>query len=150
MRVGCACQGVTSVVPQDVTTGRTRSRVAERSFRNRGCKRRTRRQSGYILMVLMIMALVMMIGLTAVAPAIATQIKREREQELMHRGTAYARAIKRFYKRFGRYPTRIEELENTNNIRFLRKRYTDPITGKNEWRLIHFGEAKIVPKTFGN
>jgi hypothetical protein len=36
-------------------------------------------------------------------------------------------------------------LENTNEIRFLRKRYKDPMTGKDEWRLIHLGEAKVPP-----
>ena len=40
---------------------------------------------------------------------------------------AYMRAIQHFYKKFNRYPTRIEELENTNNLRFLRKRYKDPV-----------------------
>src|SRR5207248_6151939 len=50
---------------------------------------------------------------------------------------------------FRRYPTSLDQLENTNNVRFLRKRYTDPITGKDQWRLIHFGEAKVTPGMFG-
>jgi len=33
------------------------------------------------------------------------------------------RAIQHFYKKFNRYPNKIEELENTNNVRFLRRRY---------------------------
>ena len=37
------------------------------------------------------------------------------------------RAIQYFYRAFGRYPSRIEDLENTNNFRSLRKRYTDPL-----------------------
>ena len=36
-----------------------------------------------------------------------------------------------------RYPASIEELESLNNTRFLRKRYMDPMTGKDKWRLIH-------------
>ena len=67
---------------------------------------------------------------------------------MIHRGTQYVRAIKRFYKKFGRYPTTLEQLEKTNNIRFLRRRYKDPITGKDDWRLIHVGESKVQPKTF--
>ncbi len=99
------------------------------------------------LVILLMMAL-LVIALMVEAPAIATQIKREREEEMMHRGQQYARAIKRYFKKTGRYPSRIEDLENTNGIRFLRQRYTDPITGKDDWRLIHLGEAKIVPKSF--
>jgi type II secretory pathway pseudopilin PulG len=68
------------------------------------------------------------VALLAVLPNIKQQIQREREEELCHRGTAYMRAIRLYYKKFGKYPTRVEDLENTNNIRFLRKRYTDPMT----------------------
>ena len=50
----------------------------------------------------------------AVLPDMVQQIKRDREEEMVHRGTEYMRAIKKYYKKFGRYPTRIEELENTN------------------------------------
>jgi hypothetical protein len=53
----------------------------------------------------------------------------------------YARAIRLFYRRTGNYPTDLSQLENTNNIRFLRKRYVDPITGQ-PFRIIHQGEAK--------
>ena len=101
-----------------------------------------------LLAILLMMAL-MIIAAMAVAPALATQIKREREQELIHRGTEYAKAIRRFYRKFGRYPTSLEQLENTNNFRFLRQRYKDPITGKDDWKIIHFGEAKNPLNLFG-
>jgi len=87
---------------------------------------------------------VMAIGLTAVAPAIAQRVRREREIELIHRGKQYVRALRLFYRRFGRYPVRLEELEQTNNIRFLRKHYKDPMTASGDWRLIHFGEAQLT------
>jgi hypothetical protein len=50
--------------------------------------------------------------------------------------------MKHFVKKFGRYPTRLEELENTNQVRFLRKRYKDPITGK-DFKLLHLGEVQM-------
>jgi hypothetical protein len=53
---------------------------------------------------------------------------------------AYSRAVKRYYKKFGRYPSRIEELESTNNMRFLRKRYKDPITGK-DFKILHLSDV---------
>ena len=111
--------------------------------------RRIRRQSGYMLLAILLMMVIMIIAATAAAPRLVTQIKREREEELIHRGKEYANAIRRFYRKFGRYPTSIEQLENTNNFRFLRKRYKDPITGKDDWKLIHFGEAKNPLNLFG-
>jgi len=63
---------------------------------------------------------------------------------MIHRGMDYATAIKRFvHKNGGRYPLSIDQLENTNHIRFLRKRYKDPMTGEDNWRLVHVGEAQI-------
>jgi type II secretory pathway pseudopilin PulG len=102
------------------------------------------RQQGYVLIVMLLFLALMVIGLTAVAPAMATRVRREREIELIHRGKQYARAIRLFYRKFGRYPVRMEELEKTNNIRFLRKRYKDPMTASGDWRLIHFGEAQLT------
>ena len=82
------------------------------------------------------------IAAMAVLPEIAFQIKRDREEEMIHRALEYSRAVKRYYKKFGRYPSRIEELENTNNIRFLRKRYKDPITGK-DFKILHLTDIML-------
>ncbi len=90
--------------------------------------RHRRKDRGYMLMTLMLAMAMLTIGMLAALPNICQQIKRDREEELRHRGTAYMRAIERFYRRLGRYPSRIEDLENTNNVRFLRKRYKDPMS----------------------
>jgi type II secretory pathway pseudopilin PulG len=91
---------------------------------------RRRSERGYILLTLILaVALSAIFALTWVQK-VEFQIKRDREEELIHRGVQYSRAVRRYFKKFRRYPTRIEELENTNNLRFLRKRYKDPITGK--------------------
>lgn len=104
--------------------------------------RRVVRESGYILITLMLMASMVVLLLAVVLPKITQQLQRDREEEMIHRGVQYSRAIRRYYKKFGRYPTRIEELENANNLRFLRQRYKDPITGK-DFKLLHFGEVKM-------
>jgi type II secretory pathway pseudopilin PulG len=112
-------------------------------FRSGRSLRPHKGQRGYMLITLVLALALITIALLAVLPDISQQIKRDRENELMHRGTAYMRAIQHFYRKFGRYPTRIEELENTNNIRFLRKRYTDPMivdreTGKEkDFKFLH-------------
>ncbi len=80
-----------------------------------------------MMITLMLVLAMIMLAMLAVMPDLRQQVRRDREEELRHRGTAYMRAIQHFYKKFGRYPTKVEELENTNNLRFLRKRYTDPV-----------------------
>ncbi len=94
--------------------------------------------------MLMLFVAVLAITAAAIVPSITQQVKRDREEELIHRGVQYSRAIRRYVKKFGRYPSRLEELENTNNLRFLRKRYKDPITGQ-DFRLLHVGEVQIFP-----
>jgi len=107
------------------------------------------KQRGYMMITLMLALALMMIALVAALPELKQQIRRDREAELRHRGTAYMRAIQRFYKKLGRYPSSLEELENTNNLRFLRKRYTDPmsrdpVTGKEkDFKLLHQADVAL-------
>jgi len=106
--------------------------------------RHTRRsgEQGYVLLTLLLIIAVMGIVAATMVTSITFDIKRDREEEMIHRGVQYSRAIRAYYKKFGRYPASIENLENTNQMRFLRKRYKDPITGK-DFKLLHFGEAKM-------
>lgn len=94
------------------------------------------------MMTLLLMIALMMIFTAAILPEVTFEIKRDREEEMIHRGVQYSRAIRAYYKKFGRYPVKIEDLENTNQQRFLRKRYKDPLTNK-DFRLLHYGEAKL-------
>jgi hypothetical protein len=71
-------------------------------------------------------------------------MQRDQEQEMIHRGVQYSRAIRGYYKKFGRYPTKIEDLENTNNLRYLRKRYKDPINKNKDFKLLHYGEQGVT------
>lgn len=98
-------------------------------------------EKGYILLAILFALTLLIISLAAAAPSIATSIKREREIELQHRGKQYTRAIQLYFRKFGRYPNSLEQLENTNNLRFLRKKYADPLTGKDDWKLIRLGQA---------
>jgi type II secretory pathway pseudopilin PulG len=105
----------------------------------------SKRQSGergYILLALLLFVALLSIGIMTSIERIDFQIKRDREEEMIHRGVQYSRAIRHYFKKFGRYPTRMEDLENTNNMRFLRKRYKDPITGK-PFKLLHFTDVQM-------
>ena len=106
-------------------------------------KARHRGEDGYVLLTLLLIVALMIIFAAAITPSITFEIKRDREEEMIHRGVQYSRAIKAYYKKFGRYPTKIEDLESANRIRFLRKRYKDPITGK-DFKLLHFGDVKLA------
>ncbi|MGH9643497.1 MAG: hypothetical protein ACRD3Q_13870 [Terriglobales bacterium] len=105
-------------------------------------------QSGYVLITLMLAMTLAAIAALAILPDIKQQIKRDQEEEMCHRGTQYMRAIQHFYKKFGRYPTRVEELENTNKMRFLRKRYKDPLTRdqqghEKDFKLLHMQDVNM-------
>lgn len=96
---------------------------------------RSNPEAGYFLLVIMLMVAVMAIVSLAHVENVVTQLKHDREEELVHRGAQYARAIKKYYKKFGQYPVSLDQLDKSNNMRFLRKRYKDPITGE-DFRLI--------------
>src|SRR5579859_6658993 len=102
--------------------------------------KRRKGEQGYILLVLLLAVALISFGLLVEVQSIAFQIRRDREEELIHRGVQYSRAVRLFVLKFHRYPASIAELQNTNNIRFLRKRYKDPITGK-DFRLLYMDKV---------
>ena len=107
-----------------------------------------RSEQGYILLTLLLVIAIMAIMAFTLVTTIKFDVKRDREEEMIHRGVQYSRAIKAYYKKFNRFPVSIENLENTNQQRFLRKRYKDPLScseGKcRDFKLLHFGEAKLA------
>jgi type II secretory pathway pseudopilin PulG len=105
-------------------------------------------EQGFMLVGLIVAIFLILLALSVAAPKVAQDLRREREVEAIHRGNQYVRAIRLYHKKTGMYPATLEQLEKANNIRYLRQRYVDPITGKADWRLIHVGEAKTTVKGF--
>lgn len=99
--------------------------------------RRRARQDGFALLLVFAMAAAMACILYLELPRVAFESQRAKEELLIDRGEQYIRAIKLFQVEAKKRPTSIEELERFNNRRFLRRRYRDPMTGSDEWRLIH-------------
>lgn len=99
----------------------------------------TNPRSGYALLMIFCMAAMVSIMLYSQMPRVAFEAQRDKEQLLIDRGEEYSRAVSLYVRKLKKFPATMEALENTNNIRFLRKRYKDPLTGKEEWRLIHVG-----------
>jgi type II secretory pathway pseudopilin PulG len=101
-----------------------------------------------MLVFVILLAALMLIALAVAAPVLTKQLRRDKEVESAHRANEYVRAIRLYYRKFKTYPPSIDALENTNNVRFLRKQYVDPLTGKADWRIIHVGENKTTVKGF--
>ena len=99
-------------------------------------------EEGYILVAVIFMVALLTIALSVAVPRVSREIQLDRERETVQRGKQYIRAIKLYYKKFNAYPPNIDALVKTNEIRFLRKKYIDPTTGKDEWKPILFGQAK--------
>ncbi|MGO9010001.1 MAG: hypothetical protein ACLQPN_07850 [Bryobacteraceae bacterium] len=97
-------------------------------------------ERGFALLLVFLMAAVIGIMLYAQLPRVAMQSQRAKEQLLIERGEQFKRAIQLFLRanKGTRYPADIDDLDRGyNNLRFLRHRYKDPMTGKDEWRIIH-------------
>lgn len=106
---------------------------------------RSPKQSGYVLLAIVATLAAMAVAMYRIIPQYAFQAQRDKEEELIFRGEAYRQAIQFYVRKFGRYPNSLDELVNTNNIRFIRKLYQDPMTEDGEWRLIHMGPGGTFP-----
>jgi len=110
---------------------------------HKSSRRTLRGEDGYVLLTMLLMVSLMIIAATAALPTIEFQVRRDREQEMIHRGVQYSRAIRAYYKKFGRYPTRLEDLDDTNNLRYLRKHYKDPLNKNKDFKLLHYGDPDL-------
>jgi len=105
-------------------------------------ERRAEHEAGYMLLAVVVMVALVLIALAVAAPVIAKDLRRDKEVESEHRAEQYVRAIRLYYAKTKSYPPSMEALEKTNNIRFLRHQYVDPLTGKADWRIIHQPQTK--------
>ena len=91
---------------------------------------------------LLVAIAVMGIMLSIIMPTWRTWAKREMEAELIFRGEQYVRAIELYQRRFvGAYPA---DLETLIDQRFLRKAFTDPMTG-GEFELLTQAALSATP-----
>jgi type II secretory pathway pseudopilin PulG len=105
-------------------------------------------EAGYLLLAAVVMVALLLIALSVAAPVVARELRRDKELESQHRAEQYVRAIQLYYRKNKSYPPSIKALENTNNVRYLRQEYVDPLTGKSDWKLIHQGQQKTTIKGF--
>jgi len=102
-------------------------------------------ESGFMLVFAVVMVALVMIAMSVAVPVIAKQLRRDKEVESMHRMQQYVRAIQLYQRacKCTNYPPSMDALEKGTNVRFLRQRYVDPLTGKSDWRLIHNPQTTV-------
>ena len=101
-----------------------------------------RRDAGYAMAGLLVAIAIMSITMSMIMPTWRTWVQREKEAELIFRGEQYMRAIELYQRRFaGAYPT---DLDMLIEQRFLRKAFTDPMTG-DAFDILTQGSVQAAP-----
>jgi hypothetical protein len=108
--------------------------------RERAAVGRRSSEAGYAYIMALALIVATIIGSQVVLENLATQGRRQREQETIWRGNQWARAIRLYYRKTGHYPQSIDDLENgLPDLHFLRaaaiKDPMEPDDGS--WRLIY-------------
>jgi type II secretory pathway pseudopilin PulG len=89
-------------------------------------------------LVLVVGVVVMMILMGSAAQTWSTIMQREREAECLFRGRQYVNAVQRFQTDTGALPTTLKQLYEPGpkgNSRYMRRKWKDPLTGK-DWVLL--------------
>jgi hypothetical protein len=112
--------------------------------------RRRSQESGFAFLLALI-AILVMVALTATVLEIgATQNRRAHEEEAIWRGNQYVRAIRLYYHKTGKYPQTIDDLtKGLPELHFLRQQYKNPMDpGEGAWRFVYVNQAgQIIGST---
>lgn len=105
-------------------------------------------QRGFTYLVVLLAIALMGATLALAGTVWHTEVTREKEVELLFIGGEFRRAIKQYYQAGGQYPGRLEDLlkdpRQPATVRYLRKIYPDPITGKKDWGLVRGPNNGII------
>lgn len=113
--------------------------------------------SGFTYIGLLILVAIMGVTLAMLGTFWHTAQQRAREQQLLFIGNQFSNAIYAYYQNppsegtnagIKQFPKRLEDLLQDNRqqttVRYLRKIFADPITGKFQWGLIKGADGGIV------
>lgn len=103
--------------------------------------RKSKMQSGFTLLELMISMFILIILLSVALPTYQRSVQQARETVLRENLWQMRRAIDQYGTDKGKTPQSLDDLIKGN---YLRELPVDPITEKSEWREIT-GESKISP-----
>jgi type II secretory pathway pseudopilin PulG len=104
---------------------------------------------GFTYLTILFMVALMGVGLALTGQVWHTAALREREAELLQVGNEYRKAIERYYLSGPRqYPRTLADLlkdpRQAGTVRYLRKLYPDPVSGKDEWGLVRAPDGGIA------
>lgn len=100
------------------------------------------RSRGFTYVTVLFLVAMMSGGLALIGEVWHTSNLREREADLLHIGNEYRNAIARYYLSGPQrqYPKNLSDLikdpRMPGTVRYLRRIYPDPMTGKEEWGLV--------------
>jgi type II secretory pathway pseudopilin PulG len=105
-------------------------------------------QTGFTYIGLLFAIAILGITLSTTGVVWSTQIRREKEAELLFVGDQYRIAIGRYRASGGQYPQGLGDLledRRTPTVRrYLRRLYPDPITGNADWQLVAAPDGGIM------
>ena len=98
-----------------------------------------RGEKGFALIFVLFLVALLIVGGSVVFVNRLTEGKRQKEAETIWRGQQYARAIGLYYRKFGRFPTNVDDLvKEQNGVRFLREPYKNLMNKEDgSWRFIY-------------
>jgi type II secretory pathway pseudopilin PulG len=107
------------------------------------------RSRGFTYMTVLFIVAVITAGLALVGEVWETAAKREKETELLFVGNQYRKAITRYYLAGkNQYPRTLEDLlkdpRQPGTVRYLRRLYPDPLTGKADWSIVKAPDGGIA------
>jgi hypothetical protein len=108
----------------------------------RPLSRSRKKQDGYAILLVLFFVTLMLLATISIAPNVLTEGRREKEKEMIWRGKQYARGVKMYYRKTGKFPTSMDDLikPKLGSLRFMRQAYKDPMNAKDgDWRLIYVG-----------
>lgn len=104
--------------------------------------------AGFTYLGLLFAIAILGITLSTVGVVWSTQIRREKEAELLFTGDQIRVAIGRYRASGGQYPQELGDLLEDKRSpairRFLRRIYVDPMTGKADWQTVVAPEGGIM------
>jgi hypothetical protein len=107
-------------------------------------------ERGYAMLLAIGLIMLLLVTSTAIVADLRTQGRRQREEEAIWRGNQYARAIRLYFHKTGKYPQTLEDLtKGMPQLHFLRQAYKDPLNKDDgSWRFIYVNAAgQIIGST---